>query len=540
MENKTAPQKPFYKLSIFLLTTVFLIIVFFGSYFLLKPFLSKPEQQKKEPEYIEGLNKDFVTIGILEGSGGQYPFITFDIESFSFNGSVYEGLTLLRKGKIVPGLAESWLNPDKNTWRIKLRKNVLFHTGDQLKAKDVKYSIEQAKNNKDWVTNFIAVRIASVDVIDDFTVDLKTKNPDATLLQWMPLVFILSEEQVKRDGLDKAVGTGPYKWGSTDRKEPVLIANTGYWGGIPKIKKIKYKTFVDNKTIAEGVIKGQVDISLFTDTANLSKINKKDYRFIQARRGDINLFVMDIMSAKTAFVDKPQNPFSSKKVREALLLAIDVEELLKNTNQLGEVINQISGPELVGYNPAIKRPKVDRIKAKQLLSEAGFPDGFTVTLDLLESAKSVGEEIKKQLAEISINVNLRIFTDFNAYLDMINSKSSFYYIAYLPDTLDSFDLLNSFVHTPDEKGNGFNNFRGYSNPDFDKALDDAAQTFDTKERAEKTKKIHSEVMKEVVYLPIADRTTTYVVKEDVSFKPAPFGYIFPIELSGRQKNSAKK
>lgn len=541
MEPQTAqtspqnPPKPFFKNQLFYFLIAAITVILVGGYFLL-PILTK--EKSTGPEYNEGLEKEQVAIAILEGSGGNYPLITFDVDSLAMNSNVYEGLTIIRKGRVSPGLAESWSNPDPNTWRIKLRKNIKFHTGDILKARDVKFTIEEAKKNKDWVNNFIAVRVDSVKVVDDFTVDLKTKNPDATLLHWLVWVFILSEDQVKRDGVDKAAGTGPYNWFSADRKEPTLRVNNSYWGGTPKVKNIKYRVYKDDKAIIAGMEKGEADIGLIQEADATKQIVAKGFRLVTAQIGDISFLGFDTMSEKTKYVDKDKNPLASAKVRRAVMLAVDVPELLKKSGRLGSPISQIGGSDLVGYNSSLIRPKLDRDQAKKLLSEAGFPDGFTVTLDLGESAKLIGEEIKVQLAEVGVIVNLNPIVDFNELFEKIFSDSSFFLLSYLPDTLDSFDLLNSFIHTPDDNGNGFNNFRGYSNPELDKQLEEAAATFDTKERSDKTREIHKIVVEELPFVPLSTRIVTFTIRDDVAFEPAPFGYIFGFELSGRQKASS--
>ncbi|OGY26260.1 MAG: hypothetical protein A2Z24_03030 [Candidatus Woykebacteria bacterium RBG_16_44_10] len=475
--------------------------------------------------YVEGLPKDKVTVAVLEQVGGLYPNTTFDVDSIAINGSVFDGLTIFRNGKVQPGLAESWTNPDELTWKIKLRSGVKFHSGNPLKASDVKYTIEETKKHLDWfsgIASSIASKVDSVEVIDDQTLELKTKNPDPTLLHWMIYLYIFSEDQVKKDGLEKAVGTGPYELVSIDKKEAVLKANDAYWGGPPKVKSLVYKAYKDARAIADGFEKGEVDISLFLENAYNEGLKNKGFRVIPAKSGDISFLGFNTKMA----------PFTDVRVRKAILLALDVNKILKGSDRDGQPATQFATADLTGFNKELTQPKTDKAEAKKLLTEAGLADGFTVTLNILETGEKIAEQIKNELAEIGITVKPNPL-GFDEYFDKA-PKAAFYFLSYVPDTLDSTDLLNSFVHSRTADKGGFN-FSRYSNPKLDELLDKASTTFNTNERAKIIEQAHKEIMDQLPLVPLMERINFFVLREDVSFKPAAFGLIFGFELSGRQK-----
>src|SRR3990167_10622702 len=228
MDELPQQKKSFFRRELLYLLIVLIAAAILGVLVILR--LNPQATKLQSADYIEGLPKDKVTVAVLSEISGLYPKVHFDVDSFAMNNNVFEGLTILRNGKLQPALAESWTNPDNFTWRVKLRQGVKFHSGDALTANDVKYTIEEAKKeaNQDWMSSFMASRIDSVKIVDDQTIELKTKNPDPTLLYWLAYVFILSENQVKKDGLEKAMGTGPYKLVSTNEKEFVLEANGDY------------------------------------------------------------------------------------------------------------------------------------------------------------------------------------------------------------------------------------------------------------------------------------------------------------------------
>ncbi|OGY25531.1 MAG: hypothetical protein A2Z11_03845 [Candidatus Woykebacteria bacterium RBG_16_43_9] len=536
MDQLPAQNRPLLSNKTFYAVFLVLVIAILGVLVIWR--VISPKTQTRGADYIEGLAKEKVTIAVLDKILGLYPNIPYDVDSFSINSNIFEGLTILRNGRLQPALAESWTNPDKLTWRIRLR-NVKFHSGDLLKASDVKYTIEEAKKNKDWMSNTMASRVDSVNVIDERTVELKTKNPDPTLLYWMVYLFILSEDQVKKDSLGKAVGTGPYRLVSINENEAVFEANNNYWAGIPKVKKLVYKAFKDQQAQAQGLADGEADVGLlFKKTLN-ETLKSKGFRIIESRLGYVGFLGFDINNKKAKYVEADKNPFSDVRVRKAMLLTLDVNEIIKNSGREGEPLTQLATSELIGFNTKLRRPEPNVKEAKKLLTEAGFPNGFTVTLDALETSELASEQIKNQLAEIGIKVKLNIFSDFNGFIDKLYAgDSSFYYFGYVSDTLDSVDLLNTLVHPTDERGNGSANFSSYSNAELDSILDKASTIFDVKERAEITTQAHKKVMDQLPLIPMSTTIGFFAVRNDVAFKPAPFGYIFGFELSGRQKASS--
>ncbi|MDP2720598.1 MAG: ABC transporter substrate-binding protein [bacterium] len=539
MDELPQEKKSFVRRELIYLLAVLIAAVILGVLVILR--LNPQATKLQGADYIEGLPKDQVRIGV-DSITGLYPNIPFANEILALNNGIFEGLTVIRQGRVQPALAQSWTNPDNLTWRIKLRSNVKFHSGQTLKASDVRYTIEEAKEdyfskNPIWVTGFVAARVDSVKVIDDSTVELKTAIPDPTLMHWMVFLFILSEEQVKKDGLDKATGTGPYKVASFSKEEAVLEANTGYWGGVPKVKKLIYKAFKDEESLVKGLEDGKIDISFVIEKVFDESIKNKGLRIIPASNSGVGYIGFDATSIKAKYVNTEKNPFADVKVRKAILLALDAEKLLKDAGSENAALSQFATEDLVGFNSQLKRPVANQIEAKKLLSEAGFPDGFEVTLDTADFAKKIPEQIKLQLAEVGIMVKLNVVAESeDFYNKLFSGDTSFYYLNYVPDTIDSTDLLNSFIHTVDKKtGKGSNNMTAYSNEKIDKLLDRASAEFDSRERANIISKVHAEVMDELPLVPIDKTTVFFIVRDDVSFKPAPFGFIFGYELSGRQK-----
>ncbi|OGY27079.1 MAG: hypothetical protein A2Z42_01755 [Candidatus Woykebacteria bacterium RBG_19FT_COMBO_43_10] len=539
MTDLPKQRESFFQRGLIYFAIVLVVAIIIGVFVTLRLNNTTPTQSA---DYIEDLAKDQVTVSMLGELQKTYPLSEFDTDSQQINNNIFEGLTVLRHGRMEPALAESWTNPNQLTWRIKLRKDVKFHSGHTFKATDVKYTFEEAKKDAakktpTWMASYIALRVDSINVIDENTVELKTAQPDPTLLQWLTTLYVVSEEQVKRDGIGKAVGTGPYKLVKHDPEKRIinLEANENYWGGAPKVKKLSYRQYDDEEQIMGAIEKGEADIGVTTNKQAAEKLRAKGFQVITSGLSDVSYLAVDVNNDKSKYVDVKKNPLKDVRVRRAIWLGLDIPSLLKNANLEGEELSQFANKDLIGYNSSLKKPARNLERAKSLITEAGYPNGFKVTVETPFPRKAVVEEIKRQLAQIGITVELKVHEEQATFFGKLGTGDfAAFSLGYTPDTLDSTDLLNSFVHTPTQ-GKGESNFVKYSNQELDGLLDKASTTFSTKDRAEIIQEVHKKFVDQLPFIPLYTRNGFFVIKDDIAFKPAPFGFIFGFELSGRQK-----
>ncbi len=492
-------------------------------------------------EYTNGLPKDRVVVHMPHDEViERYPVLDFTIAGFNVYINTFEGLTVYRgTNNLQPGLAESWTNPDPRTWRIKLRKGVRFHSGDSFSAKDVKFTIEEAKKSENdarpWMSQTMASRVETVKIIDDYTVDLITKEPDATLISWMVYVGIVSEAQVKRDGLSKAVGTGPYKLLTLSEREATLEAYKEYWDGAPKVNKLVYKVIYDPALAVNALKNGEVDIIWLSSTLENNFFGKNFYTTIYYTGGVDNYIGFDLNSPKTKYIDSAKNPFADSRVRKAISLGLDKSKLITQVGINAEPLSQFGTRELIGYNSNLKVSDRDVEEAKKLLTEAGFPEGFTVTFhtDQQTDNVKVANELKKQLSEIGINLNIEI-PETDILYEMID-KSDFSMLLsfYYPDTLDSIDLLDTLFHTPGGS-HGLWNVNKYSNPALDSTISNAVSTFDTDKRITYTHKAHELVMSELPSIPLYTKKYQIISRNDLTFQASINMILSGINISGRE------
>jgi peptide/nickel transport system substrate-binding protein len=282
-------------------------------------------------------------------------------------------------GNPVPALAERWEAKDDKTWRFYLRRGVKFHDGVEFTAEDVKFTIAYVLNPE---TKYgTASRIGLVEraeVVDRYTVDIVTKAPFPTLLIGLSNIVIEPKHVHEKGGtqamLTKPIGTGPYmfsRWLPADRYE--LVANPSYWGGKPRIDRLVFRQIPEAATRVASLLAGETHIIEEVPVDLIPRIKS-------ARLAELASVATSGSLVLTFDTRKP--PFNDPRVRLAVDLAIDRglinDEILAGT---GEILQgQLLTKETFGFNPNLKARPYDPARAKQLLAEAGYPNGFATSI----------------------------------------------------------------------------------------------------------------------------------------------------------------
>lgn len=312
--------------------------------------------------------------------------------------------------KELPMLAESWERLDDVTMRFHLRKGVKFHNGEDFTAEDVKYSFDYLKQDEKSYLNRWLVNFTEVKVVDPYTVDLITDGPYGELLGQSHYILVLpksrgwTEESIAAFKKNPA-GTGPYKIVKLVQDQPVeLEAWNGYYAGEMRPKFVTLKHIKEPTTRMAALLAGEVDIIENPALAQLSLIEADpDLALSTTKGGRIVLFHLQFL--------KP--PFDNVKVRQAINYAIDrysIADKILEGRALPVASLLYGGWEGAGHGS--EPYPYDPEKARQLLAEAGYSDGFEMTMDLPNGLflrdKEVGEAIQAYLAEVGIKLNLQI------------------------------------------------------------------------------------------------------------------------------------
>ncbi|HSE43234.1 MAG TPA: ABC transporter substrate-binding protein [Acidobacteriota bacterium] len=425
---------------------------------------------------------EVLTIAVRADVTGIFPNSPVQAEAFTLhlNSNVFEGLVRFDKNMNPEGaIAESWENLDDYTWSFHLRKGIRFSNGEPVRAEDVVSSI-QATLKRPFVTAGFLLPIRSVEAVGSDRVEITTNYPDPLLLSNLAIGFILPKSALAKNPIE-AIGTGPYmveRW--IPGSELILVQNRNYWGPAPAFRRVRFLVESDaNKRIKE-LLDGKVQIADNIPLEQLSRLQSNRSLYVISRPGTRVVFL-------TFRMNRP--PFSNIKLRHAIELAIDREELIRNAlHGRAEVASQLVPTQVAGYNPEIKVPQIDREQAKKLLAEAGYPNGLSIRLDGTKDRYvndvQIMNEVARQLGLIGINVTVNAMPKKEFFPFLAAGKSDFTLVGFSCETLNASLALDMIMRSPhpDKKIN--QNYQGLSDPELDRLIDLAWREPSLKTRTE--------------------------------------------------------
>jgi peptide/nickel transport system substrate-binding protein len=443
----------------------------------------------------------------------------------------------------VPGLAESWELKDDRTWVFKLRKGVKFHNGDELQASDVLFSIERCKNQ--LMSNLVRY-VAEARALDNYTVEIKTPKPYAVLHMDLSEFHILNEKYVKQVGDEqlnlKPMGTGPYKlveWVKEDHM--MLAAFEDYYLGSPKIKKVTFRPITNPATRTAALLTGEVDVIQDLSVRDADRIKTDDKLNLITRPSLLNLVLALDYRAKSPTIDLPVNPMKDIRVREAIARAIDVNTIGKVImNNLATPSDQYVPSSHIGYVDGLNFRQAypfDLEKARALMKEAGYEQGFSMALDATNNRyvndQHVAQALAGMLAKIGITVNLNLMpkSNFFGYIRVPSNKSSFIMSGWDTPSGDAGGMYNSMMYSRNKKkGYGQANRGAYSSEEFDAWIDKADATPRVEERDKFLQEATKIAVRDIVLIPIHYEQDLYATKQNVDLKPRVDKFIWTYEL----------
>ena len=311
-----------------------------------------------------------------------------------------------RHGKLVPWLAERWYTTDAKNYTFFLRNGVRFHNGREMKAADVKYVLDRAVNPETKHPYRVQYEnIQDVIVKDDYTISVTLKNPDATFL-WT--VARQGSVIYPREAVDtmksQPLGTGPFvlsEWVRGDRI--VLLRNKDYWAkGLPKLERVTYRFIADPNSALAALKAGDVDVSAFGLGPESVDELKRDSRF--------QIILGDTTNDVTLSLNNSKKPYSDKRVRLAITYAINKDEVLKGAMfGYGRVLGSNVDPLNPYFVDVSKRVAYDPVRARKLLTEAGYPNGFDAVLKVAPQyyyTVRSAEVLVNQFAKVGIRAKI--------------------------------------------------------------------------------------------------------------------------------------
>ncbi|MEW6266202.1 MAG: ABC transporter substrate-binding protein [Thermodesulfobacteriota bacterium] len=430
---------------------------------------------------------------------------------------VYEGLLTLDPDlKVVPMLATSWERVDDTAWKFKLRKGVKFHDGTPFNAEAAKINLDRMRNAPRAKGVFGI--IDSVTIEDEYSIVIKTKMPFAPFINNVchPVGSMISPKAIERYGTEighHAVGTGKFvlkEW--IPKEKIVLLKNENYWGEKPKLNQVLLRPIPEEGTRTMAFESGEIDI--VTDPAPHRITNFKKNKDIQ---------VIAEPAARVVWLgyNTQDKVLSNVKLRLAIAQAINRVELVDYVAE-GLAINASAWiPAIVKNSKKKYAYDYDPKKAKDLLKEAGYPNGLELNLWSPEGRylkdKQIAEAIQAQLSAIGIRIKLSV-KEWGSYVDALFRKEQQLFIwgwAFQVGDPDAMLRENFFSKSS-------YNCTAYNNPEYDKLLDKAVSTMDTTTRAALYDDIQQMLIDDVVGCPIYHSQNIFAIWKKVKgFKAHP-------------------
>lgn len=451
-------------------------------------------------ELVVGISQD------LGDSLDPYQMTAAGTREVLFN--VYEGLIKPdATGDYVPAVASDYtVSEDGLTYTFPLRDGVLFHNGDAVTAEDVLYSFETCaatSNETDLIAALSAIEKIEADGDNQIVITLS--EPSTAFLSYAAMVYIVPEGY--SDQATSPVGTGPFKFVSRSVQESLVMEKFGdYWGEAAYLDKVTFKIFEDANALMSALSAGSIDMVNHLTIDQVDTVKGGDFKVLE---GTMNL-------VQALYLNNGVEPFDNEKVRQAMCYAVNVDDILELTAAgYGAKLGSSIYPSFTKYfdESLVDYYDYDVEKAKSLLAEAGYPDGFSMTITIPSNYTphmNVGEVLVEQLAQVGITATIEP-VEWETWLTEVYAGRNFEstVIGFDAATLNAGALLNRWMSTNES------NMINYDNPDYDAVMEKAAACTDEEQQTELYKEAASILTETAANVYIQDLADFMLVKSDL-------------------------
>lgn len=466
------------------------------------------------------------------------PYARLESPSFCIQRNIFEPLTDYDQNiDLQPCLAESWRYETPTSWLFELRKGVVFQEGQPFTAQDVVFSIRRAL---DWPLTRVSSEILSIDTVqkvDTHTVRITTHDPDAILPLRLAMILMLDREStepmIQEHGqawlATHANGTGPYRVEDWTRDvQCVLRANETYRNGPPEVKRLEFVPMANDATRMAALERGNIDIMVHVPPRYANRIEAMpDHRLVRQPGMRLIYLGLDVGRDRSPGVPaSPPNPLKDRRVRRAMALAID-NRLIVEKIMAGHAVpaDQLFPEPVTGYDPTIEPVGTHLERARGLLAEAGYPQGFRIRLDgpndRYVNDEQILQAVAAQLGRVGIQVMVNAQPKARFFSEEEQGRCSFFLLGWSNTNGDGAATFEHLLHTRASDGaRGVRNTcTHYSNPRLDRLTRQAAREFDAGRRAELLRQAHRIAMRDLVHIPLHIQMDLYAVSDRVRWMP---------------------
>ncbi len=453
---------------------------------------------------------------------------------------VYEAL--ITRGldmSLGPQLATDWKIENPTTWTFNLRNDVVFHDGSKMTSGDVVFSFNRALSKTSDFKEYID-SIASIKALDDYTVQIVTKEPNPILLNQISNIFIMSKSWCEKHNsvnpqdynvseetyaVSNTNGTGPFKITLREQNtRTVFKKNTRWWGEVEhNISRVELLPIANAATRVAALLSGELDIVTDAPVQMLEIIKgSPEHKVLSVEQMRTIFLGMDQGTENLRSTNVPGNVFKDKRVRQALYQAIDIEAIkAKVMRGLSSPAGIITFPGVTGYTKELdKRLPYDPEAAKALLAEAGYPDGFDIELrcpnDRYVNDEAICTAVVGMFGKIGVNVSLFAQTKSKHFKELKTDKGDFYMLGWGVPTLDSHYV---FHYLYDSKGSW--NKVNFSNPRVDELITVMLEEVDLEKRNAAIAEAWKIVKDDIAYLPLHHQVISWASKRSVDVPIRP-------------------
>ncbi|MDQ1078117.1 ABC transporter substrate-binding protein [Pseudoroseomonas cervicalis] len=443
------------------------------------------------------------------------------------------------RARLQPGLAESWRAVDDTTWEFRLREGVRFHDGRPMTAEDVAFTLARVPNVPNSPSSFAQfVRaVKQVEILDARTLRLHTDGPYPLLPNDLSSVMMLQHEthrDVTTEAFNSgaaAIGTGPFRLVSYRHGDRIeLERNDAYWGPNPHWQRVTYRMVTSDAARSSALLAGDVDIIDQVPTSDLRRLRADSRLRVQETVG-LRLIYLALDHASegdSPFVTGPdgqklgRNPLRDARVRRALSLAMDREAIAARLMEDASVpTGQIMAEGTFGYVPDLPAPRADAEAAKRLLAEAGYPNGFRMTLhgpsDRYMNDARIIQAVGQMWTRIGVRtqVEAQPFTTFIARAG--RGETSAHLMGLAATSGEASTMLRALVATQSrEAGTGASNRGRYSNPALDAELATAMRTLDDGQREAMLQQVTRRAIEDQALIPVHIQKNAWAMRRDLT------------------------
>jgi peptide/nickel transport system substrate-binding protein len=473
------------------------------------------EFPRGELNFIDASTVDTMDIHVTRGG------VTFTVL-----GNIYDGLKRRKhSGEIVNHLIESYENPDNVTWLFHLQQGVTFHNGEKFDARVVKFNFDRYADpatgsmhgGETFTRSFTAC-----EVVDNYTVKWTTAKPLGPMFEYIRDSFMMMSPkaftELGKDVATYAIGTGPFKFVEyLPGERLVMEANQDYWMGTPKLSRVVWRSIGEAASRLVELKTGRADIISQVPVEDIAALEDAENINIIRRSSDLSTYIA---------LNCTREPFNNVLVRQALNYAIDRDSIVKYVMLgAGEPQAGFLTSAHTGYDPSLRPYPYDPDKARKLIEQAGYPNGFKFTLsgpsDRYFKDREILEAVAAQMEAIGLSVQLNIM-EWATYIGEFIKK---------PPTFDAgmigygnggtaFSAMGQSVYSVSQESGWF----GYDNPEFNAKYEQAMMMFDPAERDLAVRELRQILYDDAPFIYIAAPQQLYAAHDDVrDFFPGPSG-----------------